>query len=254
MFITPSIRFSLQSLCPRRTGGIFFTRKATELYDMPLSRWAILHIACSAVYTASNFSCNLSVPSEKNFCKNNYRSPLYLWIRKKYWAPSVPIFSKNSPSIKEYGNTFLLKRNTSCSPSSKSSINWNVSNLKRLSSTKTLFSMVRYVIRPAKISRKTVWRFSLAMLMSLSLWSPARWWKSFGRTRRRTAWDLGNPQQASRKSEKDILAHCLPTLAKRSALWNSASPSGVWSLPCIEQDIGHTMNQIGKMRFRKCTM
>lgn len=38
--------------------------------------------------------------------------------------------------------------------------------------------MVRYVIRPAKISRKTVWRFSLAMLMSLSLWSPARWWKS----------------------------------------------------------------------------
>ena len=38
--------------------------------------------------------------------------------------------------------------------------------------------MVQYVIRPAKISRKTVWRLSLAMLMSLSLWSPARWWKS----------------------------------------------------------------------------
>ncbi len=30
---------------------------------------AILHIACSAVYTASDFSCNLSVPSGKNSAK-----------------------------------------------------------------------------------------------------------------------------------------------------------------------------------------
>ena len=38
----------------------------------------------------------------------------------------------------------------------------------------------------------------------------------FGRTRRRTAWGLGKPQQASRKSEKDIPAHCLPTLSEIS--------------------------------------
>ena len=38
----------------------------------------------------------------------------------------------------------------------------------------------------------------------------------FGRTRRRTAWGLGEPQQASRKSEKDIPAHCLPTLSEIS--------------------------------------
>ena len=47
---------------------------------------------------------------------------------------------------RDYGNTFLLKRNTSGSPSNKSSINWKASNLERLSLTKILFSMVWYVI------------------------------------------------------------------------------------------------------------